>query len=697
MFFKHRPCLLLVLALCGIACQKVSDERTPAWENLVSVKSSSTENLGHVFSSSNVLWKMHPLNDNAPVFVPLPNSASGFNMVMIDNGKLSGATPVNAFRFVTINMYNKTTKIINVVSKTTGALVEQSLGRITRVVFGMNKKMYVATEASYGGGGRLIELDPYTETAYDLGKPFKLNGKYLDIYSLSVGKDGALYGGSFGGNGEVMTFRYDYNGNWQVDKNAIDDELRYVINVTGDSRYTYASCGKNKWKLIVIDRMTGEKRVMLSTTVAIGMLELNAHVDAIYCKMASYYKVNGFNSPQPLASYPGTERVSYIPYDCNDARLPQVNWDAVNTKLRYYYNSGEQGSITVNNIYKQTFETNIVQYSNGNVYIVGGKPSALAVYNNQKANVLGSFPFNVYCATNGLQQTNDAAKLFFSGYPKGNLYEYKVNDSWTLPGEQTTAGLSSPTATNPSTVAVMQNADGAGTFGPMSTGGVVYTKTGYIVVSGNNDRVTASGSREFSIGSVKNNVVRNFYLNEFASYEYLALSVSNDSNYAVVAAISKGKESGKLYVYDPSTNSIISSSVVAELAHPGATISNYKNNTVLITASDMVILYDLVKKQTIYKQILGSGQRITAIAKASESTFFIASMFAANVSKIQKVKVDDKQGAMSLSFSYVGQVKDEDGGESQPMSLSIVPTVQGYGTIYVAGLRSLYRVNNVLL
>ena len=33
---------------------------------------------------------------------------------------------------------------------------------------------------------------------------------YLAIYSLNVGTDGALYGGSFGGEGDVMTFRYDY-------------------------------------------------------------------------------------------------------------------------------------------------------------------------------------------------------------------------------------------------------------------------------------------------------------------------------------------------------------------------------------------------------------------------------------------------------------------------------------------------------
>ncbi len=111
----------------------------------------------------------------------------------------------------------------------------------------------------------LLEYDPNTQTAKDLGQPFNIGGRVFDIYSLSVGKDGALYGGSFGGAGDVYTFRYDYT-SFYVDKTSIDAKSRYVTYVTGDERYTYASCGQNSWEMYSIDRTTGKKTLILNSS-----------------------------------------------------------------------------------------------------------------------------------------------------------------------------------------------------------------------------------------------------------------------------------------------------------------------------------------------------------------------------------------------------------------------------------------------
>jgi hypothetical protein len=621
---------------------------------------------------------------------------------MIDNGKLNGYTPVNPFKFISVNLYTKNSKIINIVSKTTGQPVVESVGRITRMCFGMNKKLYVATEGAYGGGGHIIEYDPNTEKAYDLGKPFKIGSRYLPIYSLSLGTDGALYGGSFGDDGDLLTFRYDYNGGWYVDQAPIDNELRYVINVSGDSRYTYAACGKNKWKVVAIDRTTGAKKVVLSTDVQIGNLDAYAHTDAVYCKIYQHYKMNGLGEPTalPYPHTPSTSRVLYSPYSAEDITVPEVNWDANTKKLDYRFPSGEQGVISVNGIYEDVYETTLVSCSNNNIYVAGGKPSALALYTNGKAKILGSFPFNVYCQAQGLSNTADANKMYFSGYPKGNLYEYNLTQSWNLPVvPNPSPNGSAPISTNPSSVAMMQNPDGAGTNGPMTSGGVVYTKKGYVVVSGNNDRITGSASRELSIGSYKNKCVKNLYQNEFANYEFMNMCLSADSNYAFVAAYAKGGGIGKIYKYDPATNTIVDSWTVAEFNNYGGFIESYNDNFLVGAMGDMIFMYDLQKRTVIYKKALGSGQSISAITKGPNYTFYIASMFLGpNNAKIQQVKIDNTNASnINMLFTHVAEVKNEDDGEGLPTGLAISKVNSSMGHIYVSGLKSLYRINNVQL
>ncbi|HEX8333054.1 MAG TPA: hypothetical protein VF622_10545, partial [Segetibacter sp.] len=247
----------VALFLCT-ACTKIIDKPTVTQSFSAKViESSGIENLGTAITGTNVSWKINPLYENTePLFTTLPNSNTGYCVLMLDNGN-RGLSPL---RFIAVNLQNNTSKTIRVTDKS-GAVITQSLGRITRYMFGMNKKFYVATE----NGGHLIEYDPNTQTAKDLGQPFNIGGRVIDIYSLSIGKDGALYGGSFGGGGDVYTFRYDYS-SFYVDKTSIDDEARYVTAVTGDERYTYASCGQNTWKMYAIERATGKKTLILNSS-----------------------------------------------------------------------------------------------------------------------------------------------------------------------------------------------------------------------------------------------------------------------------------------------------------------------------------------------------------------------------------------------------------------------------------------------
>lgn len=699
----HRNYIIKLLAFCifGSSCQKVSDWSATPEENPPAVPSRA-ENLGQIFSGTNVSWKLHPYGGGeVPLFMHLPYNNSGYSLLMIDNGKMNGYTPVSSFRFVAVNLYTKTSKIISILSKATGQPVVESVGRITRMSFGMNKKFYVATEGAYGGGGHIIEYDPDTEKAYDLGKPFSRNGQYLAIYSLSMGVDGALYGGSFGGDGDVYTFRYDYNGNWYVDQAPLHYGHKYVVNVSGDSRFTYAALGKNNWEVVAIDRTAGAKKIVLSTTNQIGNLDVAPHVDGVFCKIYQHYKMNGLDEPTalPFPHRPYSPRVEYNPYNVDDPTVPEVEWVSNASKVEYRFPSGEQGSISVNGVFQDIYETSGVSIANNsNIYVSGGKPSSLALYNNNKPIVLGSFPFNVYCSAQGSANSPDADKLFFSGYPKGNLYEYTFTQSWSL-GKTFSHTGTSPVVTNPCLVAMLQNPDSSGTYGPMTTGGIVYTKNGYIAVAGNNDRITESGSRELSIGSYKNKCVKNLYQNDFAQYEFMSMCLSYDSNHAFVAAFTKGGGAGKLFMYNPATNSIADEWIIPELTGYGGLIESFTHKLLVGTMDDMIFVYDLEKRQTVYKKVLGSGQRITALAKGPNFTFYTASMYlSSNNSKIQKVRIDNTDPSnIKMLLTYIAEVADEDGDEGLPIQLAIAKKSSSIGSIYISGMKSLYRINNVPL
>ncbi|MDB5248799.1 MAG: hypothetical protein JWQ40_3193, partial [Segetibacter sp.] len=519
---KNLLSLALAIILFG-SCKKLDELSTPG-KTLPGIEQPKTqiENLGHVFSGTNITWTLHPLNaGHQPLFTYLPNQTTGYSLLMIDNGKLNGQTPINAFRFVSVNMQTLSSKIITV-KGADGNPANYSLGRIVRCIFGLDKKFYVATEGSPTGGGHLVQYDPNTETAVDLGKPFKNGNNYLAIYTLNVGTDGALYGGSFGGEGDVMTFRYDYK-NFYVDKTPLDNSSRYVTNVSGDSRYTYAVCGKNNWNLYAVDRQTGEKRTLKSNQGNTTPMDIASNTDAPYAhSQATHYKLTGFNITA-LKEYhtPSTLRMGFVPYAETDKNVPKVLWNDVDNRVDYQMANGQTGSISVDGLQEDVYPAGgPMMYYNNKLYLVSNKQGLVGTYSRGEGfDKLGRTSMSIQTIAAPPANSADAGKIFMGGYPKGELQQYTPAKAWSVNiGSFTNVIAAAATSSsNPGKNAMFQNPDASGINGSMSLLGIGYTKNGYIAGAGNNDRITVSSGRELSMGSYKNGTVRNLYLPEFSN------------------------------------------------------------------------------------------------------------------------------------------------------------------------------------
>src|SRR5215210_6124612 len=112
---KNLALFALAIVLLS-SCKKLDEISAPGKTFPAAAQTQSAaqiENLGHVFSGTNITWTLHPLDaGHTPLFTYLPNQNSGYCLLMIDNGNLNGQTPINAFRFVAVNMQTRSSKII---------------------------------------------------------------------------------------------------------------------------------------------------------------------------------------------------------------------------------------------------------------------------------------------------------------------------------------------------------------------------------------------------------------------------------------------------------------------------------------------------------------------------------------------------------------------------------------------------------
>lgn len=691
---------LVILLFCS--CRKVDQLEVPGKVVSEQQRSSSVQpiqNLGHVFSGTNVAWKLHPLDFNkTPLFTSLPNQTDGYSLLMIDNGVMDGLTPINAFRFVSVNMKDKTSKIISVTGQD-GHPVKYSLGRIVCTTFGMDKKYYVATQAS----GHLIQYDPLTQKATDLGQPFKKGNTTLAISILNVGSDGALYGGSFGGEGDAKTFRFDYK-HFEVDATALDNTSRFVTSVSGDSRYTYAVGGKNNYILYAIDRQTGEKRVLKNNVGGAVPIQIASNSDAPYAQAgATHYRLSGFSS-MALKEYdrPVTSRVSYVPFSEVDTNVPQVYWSEAEKKVMYKLKNGETGSVTVNGLQEDIYPTSgPMTYLNNKLYLACYKQGLLGTYaQGEGFKKIGSTSMGIQSMGVAPSTSPDAGKIFLAGYPKGGLLQFSPVNDWTVnvgafTNSASTSGFAT-TSTNPKQSALFQNADGNGTVGSMSVLGIEYTKNGYIASAGNNDRITASSGRELSMGSYRNGAVRNLYLPEFSKYSFQSMCLTKDSNYALISAIPHSGKTQRLYKYDPSANRVVAFWDIALWDDMLSNLVVLDNDILFGFCSESVFLFDMKTGQIIWKETLGRGEKIYSATVAPDNSVYVNHMFRTAVSfKIMKYNFNlADHSKITTNKTTVTEFTDQDNNErTKPTGMVVVPTVvAGNYDLYVSGLNSLYRI-----
>ncbi len=687
---------LALLLFCS--CRKVDEFAKTPGKVVSEGHSSSVQNLGHVFSGTNIAWKLHPLDpNNTPLFTDLPNQSNGYCLLMIDNGKMDGLTPINAFRFVAVNMQTMSSKIIPVKGPD-GNPANYSLGRIVCYVFGTDKKFYVATQ---GGGGHLIQYDPNAQTAVDLGQPFKYGNAVLDIFTLNVGTDGALYGGSFGGDGQVMTFRYDYK-RFYVDATTLDNTSRYVTAVSGDSRYTYAVCGKNNWFLYSIDRQTGEKRTLKTNLGPNVSIDLSSNTDAAYAhSVATHYRLSGFNiTALPEYIRPSTDRVVYTPYSEIDPNVPQVFWNDACKAVIYKLHNGQTGSINVDGLQEDIYPTSgPMMYFNNKLYLVCYKQGLLGAYTpGEGFQKLGCTSMGIQSMVAPPATSADAGKIYLAGYPKGELLQYSPSQDWSvnIAGFINSNGGFATTSSNPKQSALFQNADASGTNGSMSLMGIEYTKNGYIAGGGNNDRITVSSGRELSMSSFKNGNVRNLYLPEFSNYEFQSMCLSKDSNYAFIGAVPHSGNVERLYKYDPAANRIVASWDIPLWDDMYSNLCVLNNDLLVGYCGESIFIFDTKTGKIIWKEPLGRGQKIYSITMGPDNSVYIDYMYNSAVSfKISKYNFDvSNPSAIKAVTTLVAEFADQDNDErSKPSGMLVSPTgITGSYDLYVSGLNSLYKV-----
>ncbi|MDE3235802.1 MAG: PQQ-binding-like beta-propeller repeat protein [Bacteroidota bacterium] len=701
---KLRLMLIGLLAVAiSFSCNKRADLTAVVQNNISAITKSTTaptaiENLGAPFKTSNVLWQLNPLYpNNSPLLVTHPNAANGYEMILIDNGATNGNTPINAFHFISANLDNGSYKLVKIMNVADGSEVINSVGRVVRYTFGKNKKLYVVTEGSYGGGGHVIEYDPNTQTAWDLGKPFYTNGKYLDIYSLNVGSDGTLYGGSFGGSGEVFTFRYNYSGQFDVDKTALDNESRYVSYISGDDKFTYASCGENNWYLYAIDKATGHKTTLLSNAGPDNRIELNTYTDAPYAHMAATHYLLKDGSVTSLGAYntPATQQLWYTYYSLNQIAAFTISWNGYEKKINYNIGNGNN-QMVIYDVTSDTHPTGAAVWMNNKLYTGAFNFPLFGSYDDQnKMNVLGNTGIDIYSVA--AAPTND--RVYIGAYPKGNLLEYNANLPWTLKGENiANYTFQALQTTNPKVLAREQDADASGVSGPMYLSSIVTDKSGTVISAGDNDRITTSSGRQLAISSFENGQVKSFTSNEFSQYQFSGMCLSADGTNAIIAASASAGGNGNIYVYNATSNSIISSKPFPG-SNPGSIVM-FDKNTIAGTYDDVIYLYDINTGNVIWKQTLGGGQRIYSITKAPDNSLCIIHMYLQSTHfKVMRFDIKVNGSNITANSGSLGEINDDDNYEAskpQYLTFGTSSSIQNTYDLYITGLKSVYRIKNCI-
>lgn len=665
----------IIISLAALsACTKAHlNLKSPDQASILSSKQLiEASKIGSPFKGSNLNFYIHPLYPNIhPLITYRPNTKSGQVLVMIDNGETVGQTPVNAFRFIAVDVQSNQYNVIAIKTKS-GTNAHYSVGRITRYVFGSDEKLYVVTESGVGGGGHLIQYDPNTLTATDLGKPISINGKALDIYSISVGKDGHLYGGSFGGNGEVYVFEYNYQ---QIKTYPVQlaTDKRYVAYVGGDDTHIYASCGINNWAVVALNKSTLQKTTLIEGLGTDARTELfNTDHGAIAKQFGNWYKLSGQTKTTIAASTANSyQRMEFEPHRHEDFSNVKLQWNDDKKELSYTALNGVSNTLQIAQVHQQIFPTGQIEYINDQLLVTGSKSTLLKRYdpNKKTFDVVAASPVHIYTIA-GNQQN-----VFVGGYPKGNVALYSALSFKQLASYK------------------LQEDDAFGMNGPMVIGQLHLSEQNYLTAAGNNDRITTTGSRDLAIGSVFQNQVRNFELAEFSQLEFGAMAPQIHTNNSWIVGNSKTGNDHKIYLYNPVSNQI-EKNLTVPTAAPIQHIVQYNNSTLIITYGEYYEFIDIAQNKTLVKQKMGSGKIIYSITLDDQNKLWVIYQDdEAFEYHVAQADVQLSANSAILKWKDIALVKDADENtNARPVQLILTKNHQLQKTdAYISGLNSIYH------
>ncbi len=682
------------------------------------------------------------------------NSSSGYSLVMIENGELMGANPRHAFKFISVNLdltEANPYKVINITDDS-GDPIDYPVGRVSKCVMGGNHKLYVATEGSLEadekGGGHLIEYDPFTQTAKDLGRPFfkpeipaapgipAKPSKYLDIYSLNVGTDGNIYGGSFGNGNEFKIFYYEvgYGSNpGTIHISSLFTTLEnnsFIHSITGDATHIYVTCGQIHWQLLAFEKSAigaiddDPPFVYVSGAGPNDRLEVipqknisETEPGAIFVVKSTlgdggtdtYYQLTAgeiaefATSPAPEANsysrYNEADRASFNPIWDEKTRILQFTSYDSETWLNLSADSDNDGQPDVILDKIPTGEATLLQNrlfmgSFNRPYFTEYTPSFTSKWNTRRTNKV-----DMTSITNGTGNT-----IYMGSYPEGYLLSYDISS--TLWNMNDNSVVDKPIGENPRVLKNLKEPISS-VPGPIKVDQLLRTSSGIVVAGGNVDKIVGKKMAISTYDATTNTNTNKV----FPGDEFLNMSLDYSGSNVIISAkdIScEGCDNDKLIFYNVSTHTVTNTIYRPSEIEAWGKIIMIADGIIFGYYKDMYYLYNMWLNE------------ITAVDYIKSESGVLAGMnilAAKRIGATDDLLIVNRIGATSYQVRYLNHRPDHDNPSSHRTGISwdrvigllndldddetttpsfITTQFNSNGSlnIYISGLKKVYNISD---
>jgi hypothetical protein len=403
----------------------------------------------------------------------------------------------------------------------------------------------------------------------DLGNPFYDNSSLP--YSMKLGENNNMFFGSSAGNNlwsEYNPYADTFVYKCAIQVNVLDD---YVLQITGDSNYVYASTGQrnNTKKLFAVDKKTGISTQLFSIAASSGyQLETrkDGHIyvsegtigtwlldsgKAIFIswtrnafpqtgiggKRNDYYEIGDWGQQQVRSFYDLYNDTLYAETKCCTG-LP-TQWQKY---TGYKINSGHAAN-SIKLLFGDNTNPNGFGYI-GNYYGLWFWYDAA----QDSAKLLGATNYNIYSS---LQNTDST--ILFGSYPNGTILEWNKNKAWTANTYFPTGANQNTTySTNPRIIAEFR------TQTPAQFHHAKFMRKikNLLVVGGD---VIRTGNTT-SVGAMNLDTYQywGYDCNKIDRLSMTGMAVWKDS-IAMIATSNAYGGTAKIYYYNPSDNTMVDS------------------------------------------------------------------------------------------------------------------------------------------